>query len=126
MTRIERVAVCLAAAVLPACHAPAQRTTNRDPGRDVSLGREITNTTARVPAHATLETLLRQNDVPAELTAAVVAAVTKVFNPRALRAGETYEIRRTVTGLVREFRYPIDPDRLLRVAFAPTPAALRR
>src|SRR5262249_42089865 len=90
--------------------------------RDVALTRETNETTGRVPANATLETLLRQNNVPAELTGSVIAAVQQVFNPRQLRAGETYRFTRTLDGLLREFRYPIDPDRLLRVVFR-APAA---
>lgn len=81
------------------------------------LARDTNETTGRVPANATLETLLRQNNVSADLTASVITAVRKVFNPRDLRAGEPYVFRRTLDGILREFRYPIDPDRLLRVAF---------
>lgn len=75
-----------------------------------------------MPANATLESLLRQNNVSADVTASAITAVRKVFNPRDLRAGETYVFSRTLDGLLREFRYPIDPDRLLRVVFKATSA----
>ncbi len=83
----------------------------------MSLARDSRETSGRVPANATLETLLRQDDIPADLRASIITAVRQVFNPRDLRAGETYSFTRTLDGLLREFRYPIDPDRLLRVAF---------
>ena len=87
------------------------------------LARDSQDTTGRVPANATLESLLRQNNVSADLTASVITSVRKVFNPRDLRAGETYVFRRTLDGLLREFRYPIDPDRLLRVVFKTQPSS---
>jgi murein DD-endopeptidase MepM/ murein hydrolase activator NlpD len=76
---------------------------------------------AIVPRNATLESLLLEEKIPAELTASLVEAVRGVFNPRDLRADQTYWIRRGFDGLFREFRYQIDPDRLLRVAFRHTP-----
>ena len=126
----------LAACLLAACHSapsqPANREAARDSlrqaqavpswSRDISLARDTRETTARVPANATLESLLRQNNVSADLTASVIESVRKVFNPRNLRAGETYVFSRTLDGLLREFRYPIDPDRLLRVVFKTAPA----
>ncbi len=119
----ERIAPWLAATLLVSCHsAPGQPAAEATNAHDISLARENNQTIARVPAHATLESLLRQNNVSADLTAAVVTAVRKVFNPRDLRAGEHYAFIRTLDGLVREFRYPIDPDRLLRVVFASRPA----
>jgi murein DD-endopeptidase MepM/ murein hydrolase activator NlpD len=89
----------------------------------VLLARDSQDTTGRVPANATLESLLRQNNVSADLTASVITSVRRVFNPRDLRAGETYVFRRTLDGLLREFRYPIDPDRLLRVVFKAQPSS---
>ena len=73
--------------------------------------------------NATLESLLRQNNVSADLTASVITAVRGVFNPRDLRASETYVFRRTLDGLFREFRYPDRPDRLLRVVFKTQPSS---
>ena len=40
--------------------------------------------------NATLESLLRQNNVSADLTASVITSVRRVFNPRDLRANQTY------------------------------------
>ena len=82
---------------------------------DLLLPRDRNITAARVPANATLETLLRQNKLPDDVTSALVTAAKSVFNPRDLRADQPYEVARTLDGLFREFRYRIDADRLLRV-----------
>jgi murein DD-endopeptidase MepM/ murein hydrolase activator NlpD len=74
-----------------------------------------------VPRNATLESLLRQENVPADLTTSLVDAVRGVFNPRDLQANQTYWVRRGLDGLFREFRYQINADELLRVVFRDTP-----
>lgn len=71
-----------------------------------------------VPPNATLETLLAR-EVPSELTSPIVESIRAVFNPRELRAGETYRVIRTFDGLFREFQYEINTDRLLRVVVRP-------
>jgi murein DD-endopeptidase MepM/ murein hydrolase activator NlpD len=91
--------------------APARST---EP-HDLLLPRDRNITAARVPANATLETLLRQNKLPDDVTSALVTAARSVFNPRELRADQPYEVARTLDGLFREFRYRIDADRLLRI-----------
>lgn len=70
-----------------------------------------------MPSHATLDTLLKQYAVSSKLAEAAIAAVRGVFNPRALRANQPYRITLGVDGLIREFQYEIDPERLLRVIF---------
>ena len=93
--------------------------------QDVRLAAEDQTVEARVPRNATLESLLRQNNLPMELTAPLIDAVRGVYNPREIRADRTYQITRTLDGLFREFSYQIDTDRLLRVvrrADAVTPA----
>jgi len=75
-----------------------------------------------VPRNATLESLLRQNQLSADVTASLIAAVRGVFDPRDLRANQTYGLTRSLDGLFREFRYQIDADRVLRVAAAPARA----
>jgi murein DD-endopeptidase MepM/ murein hydrolase activator NlpD len=99
---------------LGACQSsqtPAQK-----PRADVQLGPDGTTVEALVPPNATLESLLRQEQMPAELSASIVQAVRGVFNPRSLRADQVYRITRTFDGLFREFRYEIDADSFLRVA----------
>jgi murein DD-endopeptidase MepM/ murein hydrolase activator NlpD len=90
--------------------------------RDIALTRDGQWIEARVPRNATLESLLRQNNLSVELTASLVASVRQVFNPRDLRANQMYRVTRSFDGLFREFRYQIDADRLLRVLAQP-PAA---
>ena len=87
---------------------------------DIQLGRDGQSVESRVPRNATLESLLRQQNLSVELTASLVDAVRSVFNPKDLRANQVFRVTRTMDGLFREFRYQIDADRLLRVlALAP-------
>jgi murein DD-endopeptidase MepM/ murein hydrolase activator NlpD len=83
--------------------------------RDVHLGPDGQSIEAVVPRNATLETLLRHHDLPSDTMGSLMQAVASVFNPRSLRANQQYRITRTLDGLVREFQYQIDADRLLRV-----------
>ncbi len=82
---------------------------------DIVLGRESTTVEERVPANATIETLFRKFNLSPELTTTAIDAVRGVFNPRDLRANQSYQLTRTLDGIFREFRYMIDTDRLLRV-----------
>jgi len=110
----------LIGAMLASCSASADRVTTRPVERhDVVLPRETDVIEARVPIHATLDALLRANQVPADVTAAVVGAVRRVFNPRDLKANQLYRVTRTLDGVFRGFQYDIDADRFLRVVFRP-------
>lgn len=71
-----------------------------------------------MPSRATLDSLLRDNHLQGSLVARAVDAAREVFNPRQLRAGQSYRLVRTVDGLLREFEYQIDADRFLRI-FSP-------
>jgi len=117
--RVHLVPFVAAVALAASCHSTSE------PGQarqgDVRLGLDGTTVEAVVPANATLESLLRQERVPAEMTASVLQAVRSVFNPRNLRADQVYRITRTFDGLFREFRYEIDADSFLRVAIRPRP-----
>jgi len=90
---------------------------------DVRLEADATTIRSVVPQNATLESLLRQQEVPAEVATSLVSAVRGVFNPRELRADRNYWITRTLDGLFREFRYQINDDDLLRVVFRDGPRA---
>ena len=68
-----------------------------------------------MPANATMESLFRKFNLSPELTTTAIDAVRGVFNPRDLRANQSYRLTRTLDGIFREFRYMIDADRLLRV-----------
>ena len=104
----------------PACQ-PSGDMPVRGGGRDIALQRDADTIEARVPRDATLESLFRQNNLPADLTAALVEALSGVFNPRDLRANQSYWLTRSLEGLFREFRYEIDTDRLLRVVMTAAP-----
>src|SRR5688500_14040341 len=70
---------------------------------------------ARVPRHATLDSLLRQHQLSADLVNAAVRSAASVFNPRQLRADRPYRLVLSFDGFLREFEYEIDTDRFLRI-----------
>jgi murein DD-endopeptidase MepM/ murein hydrolase activator NlpD len=84
-------------------------------GVDVNLPVETETIEAVVPRNATMETLLRQHDLPQELVHTAIDAVALVFNPRQLRADRPYRLVLTLDGFLREFEYQIDSDRFLRL-----------
>jgi murein DD-endopeptidase MepM/ murein hydrolase activator NlpD len=84
-------------------------------GPDVILQRETETIDDTVPEHATLDSLLRQNQLSADLVRAAVESAAGVFNPRQLRANRPYRLVRSIDGLLREFEYQIDADRFLRI-----------
>lgn len=83
--------------------------------QDIVLRADFQIIESLVPAHATLDALLRGHDLSADLVQAVVASARDVFDPRQLRADHPYRLVRTLDGLLREFEYEIDNDRFLRV-----------
>jgi murein DD-endopeptidase MepM/ murein hydrolase activator NlpD len=82
---------------------------------DQRLPAEIETITARVPRHATLETLLRQHELAVGFVEAAVKSARTVFNPRSLRADRPYKLVRSFDGVLREFEYQIDADNFLRI-----------
>ncbi len=109
-------AVALVAALSAACGTPEEL-----PGphvsaiRDVLLRAETEVIEARVPRHATLDSLLRRHEFAPELVNAVVQSAAAVFNPRHLRADRPYRLVRSLDGWLREFVYEIDTDNFLRI-----------
>ena len=84
-------------------------------GADVELRAESQTIVARVPLHATLDSLLRQHQLSSSLVDAAVDSARSVFNLRQLRADHPYRLVRSMDGLLREFEYQIDSDRFLRI-----------
>jgi murein DD-endopeptidase MepM/ murein hydrolase activator NlpD len=82
---------------------------------DVVLPVETRTIEAVVPRQATLETLLRQHQLPSDLVQAAIEATRSVFNPKQIRASRPYRLVVSVDGLLREFEYQIDADRFLRI-----------
>lgn len=76
---------------------------------------EVETITARVPRHATLDSLLRQHELAVGLVDAAVKSAAGVFNPRQLRADRPYRLVRGFDGVLREFEYQIDADNFLRI-----------
>jgi murein DD-endopeptidase MepM/ murein hydrolase activator NlpD len=113
----------LAAAGGPRLVHPLSTGAGRDvalaPGSGSGTGTDET-TEALVPPDSTLQSLLVQAQLPADLASSIVAAARTVFNPRNLRADRPYRITRSIDGLFREFRYDIDADNFLRVVFQDT------
>lgn len=109
----RRICTLLALAISTACAGGPPP--ERPRGADVFLRPEAEVIEARVPARATLDGLLRQHQLPAELVHAAVESARTVFNPRLLKADQPYRLVRSLDGFLREFVYEIDADRLLRI-----------
>ena len=107
----------LTCAALLAVACSSQQPVGRavSPVVDVVLKAEHAVIERTVPRNATLDSLLRQNQLSAELVDAVVRSATSVFNPRQLRAGRPYRLVLSFDGFLREFEYEIDADRFLRI-----------
>jgi murein DD-endopeptidase MepM/ murein hydrolase activator NlpD len=82
---------------------------------DVLLQAETAVIEARVPRHATLDSLLRQHRLSTDLVNAAIRSARSVFNPRHLRADRPYRLVLSFDGFLREFEYEIDTDRFLRI-----------
>jgi murein DD-endopeptidase MepM/ murein hydrolase activator NlpD len=85
------------------------------PVADTNLPVETRIIEALVPHHATLETLLRDNALPATFVQAAIESARPVFDPRHLRAARPYRLVLSVEGFLKEFEYQIDTDRFLRI-----------
>jgi murein DD-endopeptidase MepM/ murein hydrolase activator NlpD len=85
---------------------------------DINLPSQLQVIEAVVPPHATLDRLLRDHDLPADLVQAAVQAAGSVFNLRQLRENQPYRLVRTLNGLLQEFEYQIDADRFLQIVAA--------
>ena len=68
-----------------------------------------------VPRQATLETILRQHELPGPLVQAAIESTRAVFNPASSSSRTAVPPRALVDGFLREFEYQIDADRFLRI-----------
>ena len=82
---------------------------------DIELKAETVTVESRVPAHATLDGLLRSQELAEPFVAAAIEAARLVFNPRQLHSDRPYKLVRSLDGMLREFEYQIDSDRFLRI-----------
>jgi murein DD-endopeptidase MepM/ murein hydrolase activator NlpD len=112
---LRRIAcLCVPALIASACVRDSPPPASR-PGVDTNLPLEIRIIEALVPNHATLETLLRDNALPATFVQAAIESARPVFDPRHLRAERPYRLVLSVDGLLKEFEYQIDTDKFLRI-----------
>jgi murein DD-endopeptidase MepM/ murein hydrolase activator NlpD len=110
------VAALAATAVLATACAPSPEAPPTPRVRaDAVLPVETQTIEAVVPRQATLETILRQHELPATLVQAAIESTRAVFNPRHLRAERPYRLVLSIDGLLKEFEYQIDADRFLRI-----------
>lgn len=114
MIRTISILAGAAALAVSAC-APTDAPPRRA-AADVRLPREFDVIESIVPPHATLDGLLRANQLREDLVADAVLAARAVFDPRHLRAGRPYRLVRSLDGVLREFEYAIDTDQFLRIA----------
>jgi murein DD-endopeptidase MepM/ murein hydrolase activator NlpD len=119
--RLGRVCLLLVAGLTTGCQSSGGWPSSSDArhGQDLVLPLDVRSVLARVPANATFESLLKQQGLPASLVTNLVTSIRTVFNPRELRANQTYRITRGLDGNLREFRYDIDADRFLRAVSRP-------
>jgi murein DD-endopeptidase MepM/ murein hydrolase activator NlpD len=89
---------------------------------DIRLAPDQTVLKAKVPANATLSTLLRSQDLPDRAVVGIIRSTKQVFDPRQLMPDHDYRIARALDGQLRNFEYQIDNDRVLRVAYHPDAA----
>src|SRR5215207_9571206 len=108
------IGIAILAGSAAACAAPQQQAPHRA-AADVLLRPEAAVIEARVPRHATLDSLLRQHQLSTDLVNAAVRSAASVFNPRRLRADRPYRLVLSFDGFLREFEYEIDADRFLRI-----------
>jgi murein DD-endopeptidase MepM/ murein hydrolase activator NlpD len=113
-SRVPGLALVLAAATACSAPPPEVHQTVRTV-RDVVLRAENAVFESRVPRNATLDSILRQHQLSADLVNAAVRSAASVFNPRRLRADRPYRLVLSLDGFLREFEYEIDTDRFLRI-----------
>jgi murein DD-endopeptidase MepM/ murein hydrolase activator NlpD len=106
-------ALCLA--VLGAACTRVAPPPQRERRPDIELRPETVTIEARVPRNATLDRLLREQQLSAPIVEAAIAAARSVFDLRQLRSDRPYRLIRTFDGVLREFEYQIDADRFLRI-----------
>ncbi len=82
---------------------------------DIELKPETVTIEARVPTHASLGGLLREQALAEPFVIAAIEAARAVFNPRELHSDRPYRLVRSLDGMLREFEYQIDADRFLRI-----------
>src|SRR6187397_1482217 len=95
----------LSAALMAASAACARDAAPPRPPRpgipDIDLRPETVTIEARVPRHATLDVLLRDQQLVGPVIDAAIQAVRSVFDPRQLRTDRRYRLVRSLDGMLR-------------------------
>ena len=110
---------------LAACHVDEPPPDPVSQGSDIVLIPDTELVRGVVPRNTTLEALLRSHGLVTQAVQGVISVSRPAFDPRQLRAGQPYELLRTLEGEVRHFEYEIDNDVFLRVERAAPDADLR-
>jgi murein DD-endopeptidase MepM/ murein hydrolase activator NlpD len=113
-----RLALALVMAVLPvACgKTDVPPVSASASASDVILRTNTTVIRGEVPRNATLDSMLRDHGMAADVVHEVVSAARTVFDPRRLKSLQPYALVRTLDGALKYFDYEIDADSFLRVA----------
>ena len=101
-------------AILTGCGTDAAPATSLL-AQDIFLTPDTASIRGVVAAGATLDSMLREHGLAADVVNAAVMAAKGVFDPRRLRAPQPFILERTLDGRLRHFEYEIDPDFFLRV-----------
>ncbi|MFB3855609.1 MAG: M23 family metallopeptidase [Vicinamibacterales bacterium] len=111
--------ICALLALLPVL-ACGRSEDGHQPRRasDITLEPDTARVRDRVPANATLASLVSSAPLRSHLVPLIVEAAARVFDPRKLASGHDYEIVHTLDGLLRTFQYEIDLDSYLLVSAA--------
>ncbi len=110
--------VCLACLVC-SCAPDESLPRARRAAADILLHPDTAIIKDRVPARATLASLLRDLKMRADVVQTVLEKTEAVFDPRRLHAGNAFQLVRTTEGLLRDFQLEIDTDRYLKVVATP-------
>jgi murein DD-endopeptidase MepM/ murein hydrolase activator NlpD len=105
----------ICAVALGGCARPTETPPSAVRRTDVYLRPETELISGLVPNRSTLADLLLSARLRPDLVPAIVALARTVFDPRRMKADHSFQLERTVEGLVRRFDYEIDEDRFLRI-----------
>jgi murein DD-endopeptidase MepM/ murein hydrolase activator NlpD len=109
----------MTAALAAACSAARQEAPQPRRTADILLVPDTVSVNGRVPRNATLETLLRSQQMRQDLIPKILEVTAQVFDPRRLQADHPFRLVRTIEGLVRRFEYEVDEDCYLQVLGSP-------
>ncbi len=109
-----RLSIALAlVAVFVACEAASPPTPAARP--DIVLAPDSKVSSGVVPRDSTLEAMLLEQGLQADVVHGVIAAVKAVFDPRRLRSLQPFALEQSLDGALRLFEYQIDASSFLRV-----------